>query len=101
MTYAFVHEVPIDERMYREVREIIGGDDAPGLVAHVVEKCDRGLRYVDVWESEAAWKNFHDERVQPAVDKVLARHGRTPDPSQVRFQTIDVIDTWLGNGRVS
>jgi len=94
--YAFIQEVPADETHYREVRKIIGDDAPSGLVVHLVEKCEHGLRYIDVWESQEAWQQFHDQRVQPAVNEVLARHGISPDPSQAHFEAIDIIDTWFG-----
>jgi len=96
MTYAFIQDVPADEAMYEQVRTLIGAEVPKGLVSHVVLRRERGLRYIDVWESQADWEQFRDERAEPAVGKVLASLGLPHDHSMVTFEEIDVIDTWLG-----
>ncbi|MDQ4131860.1 MAG: hypothetical protein M3179_01335 [Actinomycetota bacterium] len=96
MPYAFVQDVPATEPMYRQVRARLGQEPPKGLIAHVVMKHERGLRYIDVWDSEADWERFRDERLERAVSEVLAERGIPHDHSLVRFEGIDVIDTWLG-----
>ena len=97
MAYAFIHDVPADEAMYREIRKRLGDETPPGLVAHVVIRRQQGLRYVDVWETEADWDRFRDERAEPVVDGILQELGIPHDHSLVRFEQIEVIDAWLGD----
>jgi hypothetical protein len=46
----------------------------------LVVRRDGGLRYIDVWDSEAHWRRFHDERIGPAVLKVMTAHGMPRPP---------------------
>jgi hypothetical protein len=96
MSYAFIQDVPIDAELYADIRARLGDDTPDGLLVHVVQRLDDGLRYIDVWESEAQWQRFHDERLMPLVIETHAAHGVVPDPSRIRFEAIDVIDTWVG-----
>lgn len=97
MAYAFVHDVPADEQMYHEIRRRLGDETPEGLIAHVVIKRDDGLRYVDVWETEADWERFRAERAEPTVDAILGELGIPHDHSLVSFEEVEVIDTWLGD----
>lgn len=97
MPYAFVQDVPATEAIYRDVKASLGDDPPAGMILHVVLKRDGGLRYVDVWESEADWERFRTEQVEPAVGAALASRGIPMDRSQVDFRTVEVIDTWLGS----
>jgi hypothetical protein len=96
MPYAFVQDVPATEEMYGEIKARLGDRPPKGLIAHVAIKRERGLRYVDVWDTEADWERFRDERVEPAVGAVLASRGIPHDHSLVRTEDVEVIDTWLG-----
>ena len=92
MPYAFIQDVPANEHIYGQVRAKLGDDKPNGLVAHVVIKRDAGLRYLDVWDTQADWERFRDERVDPAVGEVLAGLGIPHDHSMVSFETVEVID---------
>ncbi len=96
MPYAFVQDVPADEHIYAQVRAKLGTEAPQGLVAHIVMKRPEGLRYVDVWETRADWERFRDEQVDPAVRQVLGSLGIPFDRSQVKFEEVEAIDTWLG-----
>ena len=96
MTYAFIRDVPISEDQYREVRAEIGDEVPKGLLTHLVFRRDDGLRYIDVWDSQADWERFREERVDPAVHKMMAAHGITPPDAPLTLQPIDVIDAWVG-----
>jgi hypothetical protein len=97
MAYAFIQDVPADEAMYREIRKRLGDETPDGLIAHVVLKREGGLRYVDVWESEAHWERFREERAEPTVDGILGELGIPHDHSLVSFEPVEVVDTWLGD----
>jgi hypothetical protein len=94
MSYAFIQDVPADERIYAQIKTELGTELPEGLLAHVVIKREAGLRYVDVTRQD--WERFRDERVEPAVGKVLAGFGIPHDHALVQIDEIEVIDTWLG-----
>jgi hypothetical protein len=95
MAYAFIQDVPANEEIYGKIRTLLP-DDPPGLVAHIAIKHERGLRYVDVWDTEAAWEHFRHAHVEPAVDTVLDSYGIPHDHSLVTTNTVEVIDVWFG-----
>ncbi len=94
MSYAFTYDVPADAEMYAKIRALLPAETPPGLISHVVIKQDTGLRYVDVWETEAAWQAFMDETGEPAVEEVLASYGLPHDHTLVKLEEIEVIDVW-------
>ncbi len=72
------------------------GDETPqGLVVHLVIETEGGLRYIDVWDSEADWMAFRDERLSPVVREVLASFGIGVDPAHAERQPIEVTHAWL------
>ena len=50
MSYVFQYDVPADEQFYRRVREEIGQEQPKGLVAHLVVRCEVGLRDIGLCE---------------------------------------------------
>jgi hypothetical protein len=98
MPYAFIQDVPANQEIYEKIRALLP-TDAPGLITHVVIKRDAGLRYIDVWDTEADWEQFRVGYVEPAVDEVLASYGIPHDHSLVTTEAIDVIDVWCGHRR--
>src|SRR5688500_16849939 len=95
MPYAFTLDVPAIAEMYGKVRAQLP-DTAKGLIAHIVQTMDGGLRYTDVWETEQDWERFDTEFVRPAVAEVLAGYGITPRDEDSTFTEIEVIDVWVG-----
>jgi hypothetical protein len=93
MTYGFIQDVPANEEMYQKVRALLPAT-APGLIVHVAIQRDGGLRYIDVWETEADWVRFRDEHVEPSVDEVLASYGIPHDHSLVSTDVVGVVDVW-------
>lgn len=95
MTYAFTQDVPADAAMYAEIKALLP-DNPTGMIVHLAVEREGGLRYVDVWEDEAAWRAFRDNHVEPAVARVLAGHGLPHDHSQVSSEELRIVDAWLG-----
>ncbi|MCU1464419.1 MAG: hypothetical protein JWM72_347 [Actinomycetia bacterium] len=95
MPYAFLQDVPADENIYAQIKELLPANP-PGLVAHIALKRDGGLRYVDVWKTEEHWERFRVDHVEPAVEKVLAGYGIPHSHEDVHIERIDVVDVWLG-----
>jgi hypothetical protein len=69
----------------REIVEAITNDigvfDNPpaGLIAHVSTETDGGIHVVDMWESEADFQTFAEERLIPSAQKVLQERGISMD----------------------
>ena len=95
--YGFVQDVPANEEMYEQIKSRLGDEPPKRLVAHVVLTRDGGLRYVDVWETQADWERFRDEEVEPAVDAVLSAIGLPHDHSLVHTEEVTIVDAWLGD----
>ena len=96
MPYAFTQDVPADARMWDEIKAEIEGQSPPGLIVHLVQtRPEGGLRYVDVWDDEEAWEAFRLGVVEPAVDRVLSRHGLPHDHSLVTLTPIELVDLWI------
>ena len=98
MTYGFIKDVPANEEIYRQIKERLGIEAPAGLICHVAIPHERGLRYVDVWETRDQWERYRDEVVEPAVDAVLDGLGIPHDHSMVNFEEFDPVDVWLGSG---
>jgi len=96
MTYALSYDVPADEKMYRQVQALIGDEQPEGLVVNLVVHTDGGLRHIGVWNSEADWQRFHNERVEPAVHTVLRAVGFSEMPPDPPVQELQLVDIWLG-----
>ena len=93
MTFAFTYEVPITAEIYARIKEDIGPQRPPGLIAHLAYRTDAGLRYVEVWHSEDDWKAFEHDRVHPAVHPLLKDMLGSVPPEPPRTM-LDLVDAW-------
>jgi hypothetical protein len=105
MSYAYIQDVPINWAIYERIRAELGWETPPGLVAHVVVETAGGLRYIDVWHSKEDADRFFESRVHPAVDRVLAKAGRSRAQTGEPCSTpIEVKEVWaprqLRDGKV-
>lgn len=96
MPYGFVQDVAANAEIYGQIKARLGDTPPPGLISHVVMAREGGLRYIDVWQDEAAWNEFRDQHVEPVVTEVLAGFGIAHDHSMVVIEPFDVVDTWVG-----
>ena len=96
MPYACSYTVPADEQLYREVKSEIGEEPAKGLVVHLVVENKGGLRHIGVWDTRADWERFRDERIQPAVGKVLTAAGFSQLPPRPVEEEMAVVDVLIG-----
>jgi hypothetical protein len=100
MTYAWVQDLPIGVDVYDEITAGLGDQPPEGLIVHVAQVMDDGhLRYLDVWESEAACERFTEQRLHPVVGPVLARHQVQPDREPPRLP-VHIADVWVGTAAV-
>jgi hypothetical protein len=94
MTYAFTQDVPIDAAFYRRITDGLGPDVPKGMIVHMaVERPEGGLRYIDVWETEADWNRFVDERLHPVVHGLLSElfgDSLPPEPEQTPLAVVHV-----------
>jgi hypothetical protein len=95
MAYAFQYDVPADAQFYRRVAAEIGDERPKGVVAHLVVKCDGGLRHIGVWESKEDWERFRSERLIPALGRVFAAVGVRNVPPPPPEQELDLVDIVL------
>ena len=71
MPYAFSNDMPVSKDMYTKLSDEIGDEPPKGLIVHLAFETKTGMRIVDVWESEADFDRFGEERMHPAMDRVL------------------------------
>jgi hypothetical protein len=93
MTFAFTYDVPITTEIYARIKEGLGPERPPGLIAHLTLQIENGLRYIDVWQSKDDFEVFAESRLHPVVHPIL--EGMLgfvpPEPSHTM---LDVVDVW-------
>jgi hypothetical protein len=81
MVYAFTQDVPIDAEFYARISNALGDEPMDGLLLHLcVQLPGGGLRYIDVWDSEAQCTHAFEERIHPAMDAAFG--GQRPHSSR-------------------
>jgi hypothetical protein len=95
MPFAFTQDVPIDAAFYARIVEGLGSDAPAGLLVHLaIERPEGGLRYLDVWESEAAFETFVDERLHPVVHGLLREVFGDDLPPEPERTPLGVLHVW-------
>ena len=87
MAIALVQEFPSDPSdtsttNYDAVQQRLNIEVDPpaGLIAHTAGFTGKGVfRIFGVWESEADWHVFREQRLMPAVAPLMEAGGRAPD----------------------
>ena len=80
MAWGFIGELPISREQYDQVDAEIQGDPA-GLILHTAAEHGGGMRIIDVWESEEAYRRFEKETLMPAMGRAgLEAPGGEPPP---------------------
>jgi hypothetical protein len=94
MTYAFTQDVPIDATFYERITARLGPEPPQGLIVHLaIELPDRGLRYIDVWDSQDDCDRFTEERLHPVVHDLLREifgDALPPEPERVHLPLVHV-----------
>jgi hypothetical protein len=67
VAYAYVQDVASSWEQYERVAAALVDPPPAGLIAHVAGPTDEGVRIIDIWETEVAWKQFQAERLAPAI----------------------------------
>jgi hypothetical protein len=79
---------------YEKVQQVVGSDPPDGLIYHAAGEQPGGQwQAVSVWESEAHFNRFRDERLAPAIREALGNEmlEAGPPPSET-FETKHVIE---------
>jgi hypothetical protein len=93
MTYALTYDGPISGETYARIKEGLGPERPPGLIAHLAWRTETGLRYVDVWQSKDDHEAFAESRLHPVVHPILQDMlGFVPPEPPITV--LDVIDAW-------
>lgn len=97
MPYAFTQDVPIDAQLYRRITDGVGDTTPEGMIFHLAtELPEGGLRYTDVWESEADWDRFAEERLHPVVHGLLGEIFGDELPPEPERTPLSVLHVWCG-----
>jgi len=99
MAIVFVQEfdVPAGDRStanYDEIARRLGADADPpaGLIVHTAGFAGDTFRIMDVWESEAAWNTFRDQRLTPVLKEVMGDNAEGGPPMrEYTYELHDVI----------
>jgi hypothetical protein len=81
MTVLLTMDIPVGREDLEAVSAELGvRENRPdGLIMHTMIETPGGVRVVDVWESEPQWVRFREERLNPAIGKVMADRGVSLD----------------------
>ena len=79
MAWGFIGELPISRDQYDRLNAEIP-EDPEGLILHTAAEHGGGMRIIDVWESEAAYRRFEQETLVPAMGRagLEAPEGEPP-----------------------
>jgi hypothetical protein len=95
MAYAFTQDVPIDSAFYARIVEGLGAEPPSGLISHLaVEIPTGGLRYIDIWESEAHFEAFAEQRLHPVVHALLADIFGDQLPPEPERTELPIVHLW-------
>lgn len=96
MAILLTQDLPVGREDLEAVSTEMGVRDNPpdGLILHTFTLTSEGVHVVDVWESSAHYDRFRDERLMPAMGKVMAQRGVPldgPPPTPTLVDAFDVI----------
>jgi hypothetical protein len=61
-----------------------------GMIIHTGGEVEGGMRVFDVWESEAAFDKFNNERLGPAIQEVGGDNAPQPTTREI-YELHDVV----------
>ncbi|MGA8636128.1 MAG: hypothetical protein WB805_14950 [Candidatus Dormiibacterota bacterium] len=90
--YAFTQDLPITADVYARIMKGVGTAPPDGCVLHAVIRIDGGLRYIDIWDSQAACDRFLEERVHPILQAAFSAAGAAlpQEPDRTEMELIDL-----------
>lgn len=103
MPIAYIQEFKVDDddrstTNYDAIAERLNveGDPPGGLIIHTAGFGGSVFRIFDVWESEAHWARFRDERLMPVVEQVIGEASGPAPPPPTREYTYELHDLRQG-----
>jgi len=79
---------------YQRVSDALAVNDNPpdGLIVHAAGEENGKWRAVDVWESEADYQRFREERLMPAVQQAMGEAAVSAGPPpQESFEVKNIV----------
>jgi hypothetical protein len=98
MAVLLTQDLPVGREDVEAVSAEMGVKENPpdGLILHTFTVTPEGVHIVDVWESAAHYDRFRDERLMPAMGKVMAERGVPMDGPPPAPQFADAFDVIVG-----
>ncbi len=93
MAIVVIQEFEASAEDYDKVGQELDGENNPpdgGILHAGIDLGGGRMRVIDFWESEDAYKKFAEERLGPAVGKVMGPDAPQPDPPEIH-QVHDVM----------
>ncbi|MDQ1721554.1 MAG: hypothetical protein QOI26_1288 [Pseudonocardiales bacterium] len=96
MAVLLTQDLPVTREDVEAISAEMGVREDPpdGLILHTFTVTTEGVHVVDVWESSAHYDRFRDERLMPAMSKVMAERNVSldgPPPEPEFIEAFDVI----------
>jgi hypothetical protein len=89
--YAFCQDMPgVTLEDQAKLNELIPDEALTDCIAHVVGPIEGGVRMVDVWTDEAAYRQFQTQVLWPALDRLMATTDPAQAPAPEVFTVLDV-----------
>jgi hypothetical protein len=90
MAVGVIQEFPATREQYDAVQSKLDTKSNPpeGLILHSAAEIADGMRVIDFWETGAAWENFREHRLGPAVVEVAGEGA--PAPKIDVFEVFDI-----------
>jgi hypothetical protein len=86
MAVAVRQTAPIDLDTYDRVQAKLGLEDNPaeGMILHSAGELEGKVAIFNVWESEAAFQSFREERLLPAIAEVAGDEAASGPPIDLK-----------------
>jgi hypothetical protein len=94
MAVAVRQTTPFSLDVYDQIQEKLGlqGNLPEGLILHTAGAVGDGVAIFNIWESEAAFQTFRDERLLPAVAEVAGEEAASgPPPDQQIYELHNIV----------
>jgi hypothetical protein len=98
MTDAFTCHVPITAEIYARIKDGLGPQIPPGMIAHLAYRTEAGLRYVDVWQTKNDLDAFEHGRLHPVVHPLLQDMLGFVPPEPPKT-ALDIVNAWTAGAR--
>jgi len=85
MAWGFIQELPLTVDQYDQLNNEIT-EEPEGLILHTSSEKAGGVRIVDFWDSEDAYRRFERETLMPAIDRI----GVAPPAEPPAMDTFEV-----------